>query len=285
MNISRFLKSFFARFVGARTTTYAASVAFYTALSLAPMLILFVSLTSRMSADFQESFFFQVDSLVGPEAAQAVNLIINGAKDRPDLASRSGLFGIMTLLFSAGLIFGELREAMNTIFRTQIAVPQPETFRHWVTYFLRDRIFQIGFAVSFIFIMIVSLIFSSLLAATFRSNEQVWHVLNIAVSFAFYIFAFAMVFRYMPQRRTHWRESVLGGLITAFLFVIGKELIGLYLGKRALGSAYGAAGSVIVLLVWVYYSGLITFVGAHVSAILLDRRNERARQAEHRSQS
>ncbi|CAN5653716.1 YihY/virulence factor BrkB family protein [soil metagenome] len=274
MTIKSFLKSFFARFVSAHTTTYAASVAFYTALSLAPLLILFVTFTSQMSADFQQSFSFQIDSLVGSEAAKAVNLIINGAKDRTDLASLSGLFGFVTLLISASLIFGELREAMNTIFQTSKPADDSETIAHMVVHFMRDRVFQIGIAISFLFLMIVSLIFSSILSATFRSNESVWHAVDVCTSFGFYIFIFALEFRYVPTRRTPWRESLLGGVITALLFVIGKELIGLYIGKSALGSAYGAAGSVIVLLVWVYYSGLITFVGAHVSAILLDSKKE-----------
>jgi membrane protein len=271
MTVARFMKSFFARFIEARTTTYAASVAFYTSLSLAPMLILFVTFTSRMSADFQKSLSYQVESLVGSDASQAINLVINGAKDRPDLASLSGLFGILTLMFSASLIFGELREAMNTIFRTTEKKEEVQTIVQIVFSFLRDRLLQIGFALGFILLMTVSLAVSMFLAANFRTSEGLWNVINTGASFLFYIFMFAVVFRYIPQSRTRWRESLFGGLITALLFVLGKELIALYLGRSALGSAYGAAGSVIVLLVWVYYSGLITFVGAHVSAVLIDR--------------
>ncbi len=259
-----------------RTTTYAASVAFYTALSLAPILILFVTLTSRMTSGFQSEFEYQVLALVGADAAQAVSLIITNAKERPDLASLSGLFGAATLLLSASLIFGELREAMNRIFETTPPTDDSETFLQITFHFVRDRLLHIGMALTFIFIMIVSLIFSSVLSATFKSDQSVWNVVNVVASFVFYVGVFALVFRYLPNRRTKWVESAKGGVITAFLFVVGKELIGLYLGKSALGSAYGAAGSVIVLLVWVYYSALITFVGAHVSAILL-RKNARSR--------
>lgn len=272
MAISTFTKFFFARFVKDQTTTFAASVAFYTALSLAPILILFVTLTSQMTFGFREEFEYQVRALVGSDAAEAVNLIISNAKERPDLASWSGLVGIVTLLLSASLIFGELREAMNRIFETPTPPDDDETFLQVAVQFVRGRLLHIGFALSFVFLMIVSLVFSSILAATFRSDQTLWKVVNIVASFLCYAGLFALVFRYLPNRRTKWRESALGGLLTAFLFVVGKELIGLYLGKSALGSAYGAAGSIIVLLVWVYYSALITFVGAHVSALLLESR-------------
>lgn len=269
MSAASFFKSFFARFVKDQTTTYAASVAFYTALSLAPLLILFVTITSKMTTGFQESFEFQVQQLVGIDAAKAVSLIITNAKDRPDLASLSGLFGTLTLLLSASLIFGELREAMNRIFQTPMPDTSNETFMEVVLHLIRDRVLQVGLALSFVFIMIVSLIFSSVLSAAFKSDQSLWKIINIAASFFFYAGVFGLVFRYLPNGRTRWKESLLGGLLTAFLFVVGKELIGLYLGKSALGSAYGAAGSVIVLLVWVYYSAMITFIGAHVSALLL----------------
>lgn len=271
MTSSAFIKSFFARFVKDQTTTYAASVAFYTALSLAPLLILFVTLTSTMTSGFQEAFEIQVQELVGSDAAKAVSLIINNAKERPDLASLSGFFGALTLLLSASLIFGELRDAMNRIFKTPAPEIENENVWQVVKGLLRDRILHAGFALSFVFIMIVSLILSSILTATFKSEQTIWKLVNVIGSFLFYAGIFGLVFRFLPNGRTRWRESMLGGLLTALLFVIGKEVIGLYLGKSALGSAYGAAGSVIVLLVWVYYSAMITFIGAHVSAILLAR--------------
>lgn len=274
MSASKFLKSFFARFVQNQTTTYAASVAFYTALSLAPLLILFVTLTSTMTSGFEEAFEYQVQELVGNDAASAVALIITNAKERPDLASVSGFFGALTLLLSASLIFGELREAMNRIFETSAPVIENETVFHVVKSFLRDRVLQAGFALSFVFIMMVSLILSSLLSSTFKTEQSVWKLINIVGSFFFYAGVFGLVFRFLPSGRTRWKESMLGGLITAVLFVIGKEVIGIYLGKSALGSAYGAAGSVIVLLVWVYYSAMITFIGAHVSAILLVKQKQ-----------
>lgn len=268
-----FLKSFFARFARMQTTTFAASVAFYTTLSLAPILILFVTLTSRMTSSFQSEFEYQVLALLGAEAAEAINTIVgsvvSNAKARPDLATLSGVVGTVMLLLSSGLVFGELREAINRIFETTNPPDDSETTFEVILHFIRDRFIHVGFALVFIFLMSVSLVLSSFLSSAFNTDQSVWKAVNVVASFFFYAILFALVFRYLPNRRTQWRGSLMGGFITSLLFVIGKELIGVYLGQSALGSAYGAAGSVVVLLAWVYYSAMITFVGAHVSAMLL----------------
>lgn len=268
MSVSSFLKSLFARFDVHQTSTFAASISFYTALSMAPLLIIFISVSSHFSVNLLENFISQVHGLIGPDAAAGFELVVQNANERPDLASTSGIFGILTLLFSASLIFGELKTALNHILFKKIeAVPEMTTWQ-MVFHFLKSRILHIGFALSFIFLMVVSLTISSLISATFSSYQEFYRILNIGVSFFFYIGIFSLLFRYLPDRKIFWRNSFHGGIITALLFVLGKELIGLYIGNSAIGSAYGAAGSIIVLLLWVYYSSLITFVGAHVSALL-----------------
>lgn len=268
MSISRFFKSLFARFDLEQTSTFAASLSYYTALSLAPLLIIFISVSSAFSVNLLENFISQVHGLIGPDAATAFELVMQNAKERPDLASASGIFGIVTLLFSASLIFGELKTALNHIlFKNADIVPEMTNWQIFF-HFLKSRILHIGFALSFIFLMVVSLTISSLISATFSSYQEFYRILNIGVSFLFYVGIFSLLFRYLPDRKIFWRNSFHGGIITALLFVLGKELIGLYIGNSAVGSAYGAAGSIIVLLVWVYYSSLITFIGAHVSALL-----------------
>lgn len=269
MSAGEFFGSFFDRFQRDHTTTLAASLAFYTAFSLAPLLILFVTLSAHLPMDVQQSFLKETKELVGADAAKAVSLIIDNAKERPDLSKISGLFGALTLLLSASIIFGQMRESLNLIFEATPETPKDESILLKVWHFLEDRLLSVGLALGFIFMMIVSLIASSLLTATFDSGASIWRNINILISFVFYIWVFTMVFRYLPAKRVQWKPAAKGGFITAFLFVIGKEAIGIYLGNSALGSAYGAAGSVIVLFVWVYYSALITFVGAHISSLLL----------------
>lgn len=268
MSVRSFLKSFFARFDLEQTSTYAASLSYYTALSLAPLLIIFVSVSSNFSSHLLENFISQVHGLIGPDAAAAFELVVQNAKERPDLASTSGVVGVITLLFSASLIFGELKTALNQILFKSGGPDSEMSNWQMIFHFLKSRILHIGFALSFIFLMVVSLTVSSVISATFSSYQEFYRILNIGVSFVFYVVIFSLLFRYLPDRKIFWRNSFHGGLITALLFVLGKEVIGLYIGNSAIGSAYGAAGSIIVLLVWVYYSSLITFIGAHVSALL-----------------
>ena len=270
MRMKQFLTSLSDRFLVAQTTTLAASLSYYTALSLAPLLILFISISSRLDSHLQQTFISQMRSLVGPDAAETFELVIKNANERPDLASASGIAGLLTLLFSASLIFGELRVALNQIFN-HMAPMSDVVLTTWqsVLKFLKQRIFHIGLVLSFLFIMIVSLMLSSVITASFSSEKAIWGSVNVLVSLIFYVTSFTLLFRYLPDSRIKWAQAFRGGFITALLFVIGKELIGLYLGNSAIGSAYGAAGSIIVLLVWVYYSALITFIGAHVSSLLL----------------
>ncbi len=268
-NLKRFSNTFIDRFNRDRTTTLAASLAFYTALSLAPLLILFITLSAGLSPSVQRTFVLQTEALVGTDAAKAIEMIINSAKERPDLVSTSGLFGILTLLLSASLIFGEIRNALNQIFEISEETQESESLMAGVWTFVKAKFLHVGFALSFIFIMIVSLVASSVISAAFQSDAaSLVRIVNIIASLFSFIVLFTLLFHYLPNTRVAWKVAFQGGLITSLLFVVGKEFIGLYLGNSAIGSSYGAAGSVIVLLVWVYYSAMITFIGAHVSAIL-----------------
>lgn len=268
MDARQFFKSFFARFDLEQISTFAASLSYYTALSLAPLLIIFIAVSSHFPGDLVVNFISQVRSLIGSDAAAGFELILQNAQERPDLASTSGIFGGLTLLLSSSLIFGELKTALNHILFNRKIESKDLSTTQMIFHFLKSRILHIGFALSFVFIMVVSLMISSVISVTFSSYKDFYRLLNISVSFLFYIGIFTLLFRYLPDQKINWRSSIHGGLITSLLFVIGKELIGLYLGNSAIGSAYGAAGSIIVLLVWVYYSSLITFIGAHVSALL-----------------
>jgi membrane protein len=279
-NIKQFVSDIAERFVKAETTTLASSVAFYTALSLAPLLILFVTLCSQLSLDLQTAFNTQVEIAAGPDAARTVELIVENAKERPDLANLSGILGLLALLFSASLIFGEMKFAFNKIFECKTPPPHDETFWVQIGHWLKLRLSHIVTALGSLLLMITTLVISSTLSAI-AHESHVWRNLNLGVSSLFYMGFFTLLFRYLPDIRTAWGNAARGGLITALLFVIGKELISLYLGKSAIGSAYGVAGSAILLLVWVYYSVMIIFIGAHVSSWLNSRRDLRRSLVKH----
>ncbi|HMN67857.1 MAG TPA: YihY/virulence factor BrkB family protein [Bdellovibrionales bacterium] len=277
MRLRNFLANFIDKFFQDETTTLAASLAFYMSLSLAPLLILFVSISSRLSADLQYDFIQQVGIQIGPEAARAVEMVIDGAKTRPDLSSIAGTLGVLTLLVSASLIFGELRTALNKIFAVPARQPRYAGFFGIVLSYLRERALHVALAVGFILVLIASVLASSLISLTLTAEfKSVARAINIGVTVIFYVCLYSLMYRYLPDRRQPWRRALQGGALTALLFVVGKELIALYMGKSAIASPYGAAGSVIALMIWVYYSTLITFVGAQVSTILLPARRRTA---------
>lgn len=272
MSISDFFTALYDRIETHNTMTWAASLSFYTSLSLAPLLMLFVTVSSTFGAYFQRNFVDQVQNLMGADAAEAIELVIDNAQARPDLVSISGIIGVVTLLLSASLVFGELRAALTKIFDREAPAPAKMTFLKSIMNFAKERIFQMGLVFGFIFTMLVSLGISTAISAVLgisgeSSEVFTFSLMNVGISVVIYIAIFTLLFHYLPRRRLPWRQAIRGGLFTAFLFVAGKEVIGAYLGNSGISSAYGAAGSIIVLLAWVYYSALITFIGAHVSCI------------------
>ncbi len=273
MNIGESVSLFINNFQRTQTTTLAASLAFYTSLSLAPILIIFVTISAHLDNHLQEIFLSQVAGVIGKDTSLIFKLIFENAKLRPDLSSMSGLGGIVTLMFSSGLIFGEMRDALNDIFRAQ-----PESLIEnswWMTAwdYAKTRFFQTGLAFGFILLMIASLGITAFISATtlFLDDIHFISALNIVISGLLYFGLYTLLFRFVPRRHLPWKQSYEGGAITAFLFLFGKEFIGIYLGNSAIGSAYGAAGSLVVLLIWVYYSALIVLIGAHISFLLNEK--------------
>lgn len=280
LHIKSFVSLFITRFEACNTMTWAASVAFYTALSLAPVLIIFLALSPLIDPNLKASFVNEVGQLTGPNGASAIEMVFENAEDRLDLMSVSGLVGALTLIISAGLVFGELRSAFSQILDSHPKPPVDPSYFHYVWTFLKGRFFQMGLAIGFIFIMITSLIVSTGISAVINLKDNSFgdltFIIYAAFSFVLYIGVFSLIFRYLPECHLPWRESAEAATLTSALFIIGKELVGAYLGNSSLNSSYGAAGSVIVLLAWVYYSAMIIFVGAHVSYILQKLRHPEA---------
>jgi membrane protein len=258
-------------------TNLSAALSYYTALSLAPLLILMVTLLSTIGHGFQEKMVSEVQGLVGTQAAKAIDMIIDNAKQKPDLRTGAGIIGIVTLLFSASVIFGQLRSSLNMIFEIQTP-PRPDDKIPWyrkILFTFRGKLLTMGLVLSFVFIAIVSLIVSSgvslYLSKLEGTEELIGQIINYSVSLIIFTLLFAAIFYFVPSKRISKKVAMLSGLLTAILFNIGKTLIGIYIGKSAVGSAYGAAGSLIVLLVWVYYSSAIIFICAE-AAFQLNKR-------------
>jgi membrane protein len=243
----------------------AASLAYYTALSLAPLILLIVGVVGlvldRQQVGSQLSA--QLEGLIGPAGRDLVTSIL--AATNPQGGTLATVIGLITLLIGATAVFGELQATLNLVWEVRPAPTNGVWAGIWAM--LRERLFSLALVFALAFLLLVSLVISAALAgaaALFQGPEQALlsRLLELGVSLVVLTFVFALLYKYVPDAEIGWQDVWLGGLITAVLFTLGKTAIGFYLGQASVGSAYGAAGSLIALLVWVYYSALIMFFGA-----------------------
>jgi len=251
-------------------TRLGAALAFYTVLSLAPLVILTIAIASIFIdvQQAQQDVMQQFQQLLGPAGAEAVrNLITHGKDIRA--GSIASVLGIGTLLFGASQVFSELQSAMNKIWEADAAKTSG------VLAIIRQRFLSFGLVLAIGLLLMISLILSAGLSAlgtlmhgALPLPEWMLHTFDFLISVAATSALFALIFQYIPQADTDWRHSWIGGLVTAALFSFGKTVIGIYLGKAGIGSAYGAAGSLVVVVAWVYYSAQIFFFGAEFTHTL-----------------
>lgn len=247
----------------------AAAVSYYTLLALAPLLLVVLAIAGMVfGRDAVEGRIVdEMRGLVGEKGAEAVQLVIQNAS-APQESRVSMVLGILTLLIGASGVFIQLQSALNRIWDVAAA---PKRNALWV--FLRHRLISMAMVFGLGFLMLVSLIVSASLSAINAYYESVlpwagvWLVLNAFGSLLVITLLIAMIFRFLPDVRLAWRDVWLGALVTAVLFTLGKTAIGAYLGRASIGSSYGAAGSVVVLVVWVYYASMIFFIGAEITQV------------------
>lgn len=238
--------------------TLAAALSFYTLLSFAPLILLMVWVSSAIGNDTQNLLLDQFSTLAGKEARAAAQVVIKSATQRPEVGSVAGIFGIFLILIGATSVFSQLQSSLNTIWHIEAA--PTNTFSQW----LRRRLLSVGVLGAIGFVLAASLVISALLGLFFLHSGLFWDVLNQVTTTAILSILFAALFRYLPDASLSWNHALKGGLVTAILFALGKAAIGFYLVYGNIGSAYGASGSLVVLLVWIYYSGAIFFFGAEL---------------------
>ncbi|CAN5910370.1 YihY/virulence factor BrkB family protein [soil metagenome] len=247
----------------------AAALAFYTLLSLAPLLILAVSIAGLAFGDeaARGEVAGQLQSVFGAEAAGAVQSILANAKS-PASGIVGTVVGLAVLLFGASGVFGELQDSLNVVWDVESKPGRG------IKGFLRDRFFSFTLVLGVAFLLLVSLVLSAGLSATgklFSSSlpggEVLWEVINLVVSFGSVTVLFALIFKVIPDVSIRWRDVWVGAGVTAALFTLGKFAIGVYLGRSGVASPFGAAGSVVALVIWVYYSAQILFFGAEFTQV------------------
>jgi membrane protein len=247
----------------------AAALAYYTLLSLAPLLIIAVAVAGLFFGEeaARGQLSNQLTSLAGAQAGQALQSILAQART-PEAGTLATVVGVVVLLFGASGVFGELQSALDTIWEV---TPKPGRGIKGV---LRDRFLSFTMVLGVAFLLLVSLVISAGLAALGKfmgaalpGGAVLWQIVSAVVSFLLVAVLFALMFKVIPDVKIAWRDVWVGALFTAFLFVLGKGALGLYLGRGAVGSPYGAAGSLVVLVVWVYYSTQILFFGAEFTQV------------------
>ncbi len=247
-------------------TAHGAALSFYMALSLAPMLVILMFVAGIIGAGAQQRLIVEIVDLVGLQAAVVIQMIMENAQLQRDIGSISAVLGIGALVFSAGAVFSQLQSSMNLIWNVE-AIPGRGAFHTW----LRKRVLSLSLMAGIGFLMLVSLAVSAALSLIFSGAGTNWGMVDVLASLFIYTLLFAMIFKVLPDVKVAWRDVWIGALITAILFDVGKYAIGKYLGYSGFGSAYGAAGSLVVLLVWVYYSSLIMFFGAELAQVISRR--------------
>ena len=244
----------------------AAAMAFYAGFSLAPLLLIAIAIGGTVfGADAVEGRVMeQLQGLLGRDAARAVETALKNTRTAGS-SILATLIGLATLLVGASGVFGELQDALNEIWKVR---KKPGLGIREV---LRSRFLSFAFVVGSGFLLLVSLLVSTVLEAMTRSLESwigapgILRIAGMVLSFAVVGTMFAMMFKVLPDALTRWSDVWLGAAVTAILFTIGKWLIGLYLGHSALASSYGAAGSFVVLLLWLYYSSQVVLLGAEIT--------------------
>jgi membrane protein len=246
-----------------------AALAFYAMLSLAPLIIFALAIMSFVvgHSNAQNQLLEQVQSMVGAQGTEAVKATIEHGQ-KPAADRLASIIGVVTLLFGASGVFVELRSALDKMWSVKA-----NAGGIWGT--IKDRVFSFGVLLGIGFLLLVGLIVSVALAAMARYFDGSWslphhaiNAINVGISIGGAAVLFALIFRFVPATRIPWRGAWIGAIVTAILFTAGKFLIGLYLTKTAVGSAYGAAGSLVVMIVWIYYSAMIFLLGAEFTCVI-----------------
>lgn len=262
----------------------AGALAYNTIFSLPPLLLIIISAAGAIWGEeaASNSLAHEMKGMVGEEAAKSIQEMIKNVNQSQDGGIASAI-GIATLIFAATTFFVTLQDSLNSIWNVK-AKPKNNILK-----VARDRFLSFGLILSIALLMLVSFVISAALTFFTDYLQQIFpaiavifiHIINIAVSLAFITLLFALIYKYLPDAIIRWKDVWVGSFLTALLFVVGRFLISWYLGSGSIGSAYGAAGSLIIILVWIYYSSLIVFFGCEFTQQYANTFGEKIRPKAH----
>ena len=264
-------KQTFKEFGEDKATRLGAALAYYTIFSIAPLILIAIAVAGLVFGQeaAHKEISGQLGGLLGQQGAKGLEEMIKNA-GKPKTGTLATIIGAVTLFFGASGVFMQLKDALNTIWNVETKKAGG------IIGFIKDRFLSMAMVLGTGFLLLVSLIFDSVISAmggyldrVFPGGEAVLQAVQLLVSFVLVVVLFAAIFRFLPDMRprAQWRDVWFGAVFTAVLFVLGKFGLSIYLGKAAIGSSYGAAGSLVILLVWVYWSAQILFFGAEFTQV------------------
>ena len=269
-NIGNLIIASFKAFMEDRALTMSAALAYYTVFAMAPLLIVLISLASLFYGDdaINRKLFQEINGLVGNQAALQIQNIIRQISIQND-STFAVILGVITLFIGTTGVFIEIQDSMNQIWRVK-AKPK----KGWKK-MLINRVLSFSMVISLGFLLIASLIINGLILALSDQLSQyfpdltilVINIINVALTFIIISALFSVIFKFLPDVEISWKDVRIGAFFTVTLFIVGKFLIGIYIERVGPGSAYGAAGSIIVILVWVYYTSAILYFGAEFTQV------------------
>ncbi len=273
----KLIKVTMVNFMSDKALSHGAAIAYYTVFAIAPLLVIVIAVAGMLFGEraAQGAISSQLSDLMGNMAAHGIEALIRSASNRrAGLAATAVGFG--TLILAASSVFIEMQSALNAIWKTKT--------RHMsIRTFVRARAISFGLVVTVGFLLLVSLAVSTALSALdkyinhfFHGAHLIFQGANFLISFVLISLLFAAVYKVLPDRRIAWGDVLIGAVTTSFLFTVGKSLIGLYIGSSAVTRAYGAAGGLIIVLLWVYYSAQIFLLGAEFTKAYAERHGSHA---------
>lgn len=276
-NLLYLLRTTFEEWNSDKAPQLAAALAYYTVFSMAPLLIIIIAVAGLVfgQSAAENQIVSQIRGTVGEQSAVLIQDMIKSAS-RPAAGVLATIIGLITLLLGAAGVFGQLKAALNTIWNVPTA--QGPGGLAGILYTLKQQFLSFTMVLGIGFLLLVSLVLSAAIAAVsnFVNNNVsippiVWEIINFIVSFGIITLLFAAIYKVLPDARIEWQDVWIGAALTSLLFTIGKMLLGLYLGRSSVASSYGAAGSLVVVLLWVYYSAQILFFGAEFTQVYANR--------------
>ncbi len=253
------LKASFAGFSTDDVMSLAAALAFYAALSMAPLLLIFLAVSSLLGPDIQQRMIQQMQSVVGERAGSVIGEIIQRGGQQRSAGWISAILGFVALLFSATGAFAQMQHSLNRIWNVQ-----PKSTGVWL--WLKKRLLSLLLILAIGLVLLVSLGLSTALNLMFAgTGSYAWQIVNAVGMLIIYTLLFALIYKILPDVEISWKDVWAGAIITGILFEVGRYLIGMYLGRSSVASPYGTAGSLVLILLWIYYASIIFFFGAELT--------------------